>query len=206
MSLFKMKIHPQFIYFFWRKSRFSRRLCHRFVKIDLKIKSTRCNFFFIEIYFFLINDKTMQEVIFIKHSCRMNRKLELVAEKFFWMSVAGFYFPIRQSLESKPSRIVIFLSRCFLFSRDGYWELMSKHLISLETRSYWQGDEWLFIFFEEMRWFLLETPEDKIYVPMTVYTASCKGKHSIRSAIVLFMLPLLNCGTIFPVLLEISNI
>ena len=126
--------------------------------------------------------------------------------KIFWMSVAGFYFPIRQSLESKPSRIVIFLSRCFLFSRDGYWELMSKHLISLETRSYWQGDEWLFIFFEEMRWFLLETPEDKIYVPMTVYTASCKGKHSIRSAIVLFMLPLLNCETIFPVLLEISNI
>ena len=144
----------------------------------------------------------MQEAIFIKHSCRMNRKLELVAEKFFewvWLGTIVLF-------GNHQSRIVIFLSRCFLFSRDVYWELPSKHLISLETRSYWQGDEWLFIFFEEARSFLLETPEDKIYVPMTVYTASCKGKHSIRSAIVLFMLPLLNCGTIFPVLLEISNL
>ena len=81
----------------------------------------------------------MQEVIFIKHSCRMNRKLELVAKNFFWMSVAGFYCPIRQPLESKPSRILIFLSRCFLFSRDVCWEFTSKHLISLETRSFGKG-------------------------------------------------------------------
>ena len=129
----------------------------------------------------------MQEAIFIKHSCRMNRKLELVAEKFFWLSVAGYYCPIQQSLESKPSRIVIFLSRCFLFSRDVYWELPSKHLISLETRSYWQGDEWLFIFFEEARSFLLETPEEFFFIEIYFFLINDKTmqevifiKHSCR--------------------------
>ena len=56
-------------------------------------------------------------------------------------------------------------------------------------------------------WFLLETPEDMIYVPMTAYSLLLAGvKHSPRSAIDLSMRPPLNCGTIFQALSETPNL
>ena len=56
-------------------------------------------------------------------------------------------------------------------------------------------------------WFLLETPEDMIYVQMTAYSwLLARVKHLPRSAIDLSMRPPLNRGTIFRALSETPNL